>query len=590
MALQQYYALGAAVRITRTIQQRRSPRRHRFACLVASTLSLLGCLGLSAAGHAATPDPLVAAHGAVASDHPEASKAGVVMLKAGGNAIDAACATALALGVVNPHGSGIGGGGFAVIYLAKEKQVHVLDFRERAPAAITPAMFFKDGKPDPKLSRQGGLAVGVPGEVLGLSEMVKRWGKLPFSRCVAPAEKLTQGVAATPRVAWMINDVMSKDPFINQVFTFKGPVKPGDRLRRPVLGCTLALLRQKGPKVFYQGAIGEDIAATVRAAGGVMTAEDLRNYTVSDREPVTTTYRGLRIVTMPPSSSGGTVVATALAILERIAAKPRELGHNSSAYLHALAEALKHGFADRARHLGDSDFVKVPLDKLLAPAYQAELAARFKPDSVLPSAQYGMPGESPTVPNDGGTAHLSVIDEEGNAVALTTTVNLWFGAHLVSERYGIVLNNQMDDFAMKPGVENAFRLLGTEKNAVAPHKRPLSSMTPTLVFDDKGVKIAVGGAGGPTIISGTLQVLLNIVDFGMDAQAASSAPRIHHQWMPELLMYEPELPVDVIKALEKRGHKTQPRDQLTKVNVVVRTDKGFEAAAEVRGDGLPAGL
>jgi len=351
----------------------------------------------------------------------------------------------------------------------------------------------------------------------------------------------------------------------------------------------LAMIAKQGPKVFYEGEIAKDLVATVTAAGGVLSAADLSGYAASDRQPIETTYRGLRIVTMPPSSSGGIVVATALGILERVVPNPKLLGHNSSAYLHALVEALKHGFADRARHLGDSDFVQVPLQKLLSKEYQGELAARFKPESVLPSAKYGMPGSDPVVPVDGGTAHLSVIDSEGNAVALTTTVNLWFGAHIVSEKYGIVLNNQMDDFSIKPGTENAFRLLGTEKNAVAPNKRPLSSMSPTLVFDDKGVKIAVGGAGGPTIISGTLQVLLNIVDFGMDAQAASSAPRIHHQWMPETLSYEPEIPVDVIKALERRGHKTQSRDQLTKVNVVVRTEKGFEAAAEVRGDGLPAG-
>lgn len=541
------------------------------------------------ASPAATPDPLHAEHGAVASDHPDASKAGVVLLKAGGNAIDAACATAMALGVVNPHGSGIGGGGFAVIYVAKEKQVHVLDFRERAPAAITPQMFFRDGKPDPKLSRQHGLAVGVPGEVRGLSDMVKRWGKLPFSKCVAPAQKLTQGVPATPRVAWMINDVMGKDPVIQKVFDFKAPVHPGDLVRRPALGKTLALIAKHGPKAFYEGDIAKDLVATVTAAGGVISAADLSGYAASDRQPIETTYRGLRIVTMPPSSSGGIVVATALGILERVVPNPKRLGHNSSAYLHALAEALKHGFADRARHLGDSDFVQVPLEKLLSKEYQTELAARFLPEAVLANNKYGMPGADPVVPVDGGTAHLSVIDSEGNAVALTTTVNLWFGAHIVSEKYGIVLNNEMDDFSVKPGTENAFRLLGTEKNAVAPNKRPLSSMSPTLVFDDKGVKIAVGGAGGPTIISGTLQVLLNIVDFGMDAQAASSAPRIHHQWMPETLAYEPEIPVDVIKALERRGHKTQSRDQLTKVNVVVRTDKGFDAAAEVRGDGMPAG-
>lgn len=539
---------------------------------------------------AASPDPLRVRKGAVASDHPEASKAGVVLLKAGGNAVDAACATAMALGVVNPHGSGIGGGGFAVVYLAKEKQVHILDFRERAPAAITAQMFFRDGKPDSKLSRQHGLAVGVPGEVKGLSEMVKRWGRLPFGKCIAPAEKLAAGVPATSRVAWMINDVIGKDPMIQKVFTFKAPVQPGDTVRRPTLARTLALLRKRGPHAFYEGDIAKDIVATVVAAGGVITAQDLSGYQVSDRQPIEAKYRGLRIVTMPPSSSGGLVVATALGILERNVPDPKALGHNSSAYLHALAEALKHGFADRARHLGDTDFVEVPLQKLLSPGYQAELAARFKPDAVLPSAKYGMPGADPVVPIDGGTAHLSVIDSEGNAVALTTTVNLWFGAHIVSERYGIVLNNEMDDFAMKPGVENAFRLLGTEKNGVVPHKRPLSSMSPTIVLDDKGVKMAVGGAGGPTIISGTLQVLLNIIDFGMDAQAASSAPRVHHQWMPEILSYEPEVPVDVVKALERRGHKTQMREQLTKVNVVVRTDKGLEAAAEVRGDGTPAGF
>ncbi len=542
------------------------------------------------AANAATPDPLHAARGAVASDHPAASQAGLQLLKAGGNAIDAACATAMALGVANPHGSGLGGGGFALVYVAKEKRVFVIDFRERAPAAITPQMFFRDGKPDPQLSRQHGLAVAVPGEVKGLGTMVQRWGKLPFSRCVAPAEKLARGVAATSHVAWMINDVGGKAPFIEQVFNFKSPVTPGDTLRRPALARTLSLLRRRGPQAFYEGPIAKDIVAAVTAAGGVMTLEDLTRYEVTFREPIETTYRGLRVTTMPPSSSGGLVIATALSFLERVVPDPKSLGHNSSAYLHALAEALKHGFADRARHLGDTDFVEVPLAKLLSKDYQAELAQRFRPHAVLPSGDYGMPGADPTAGNDSGTAHLSVIDAEGNAVALTTTVNLWFGARIVSPRHGIVLNNEMDDFAIKPGVENAFRLLGTEKNGVAPHKRPLSSMSPTLVFDDNGVRMAVGGAGGPTIISGTLQVLLNVVDFELDAQAASSAPRIHHQWMPEVIMHEPQIAADVLHNLQKRGHKTQPREHLTKVNVVVRTDKGLQAAAEFRGDGAPAGF
>lgn len=550
---------------------------------------LVWVLVVAGAASAATPDPLRAARGAVASDHPAASAAGVQLLKWGGNAIDAACATALALGVVNPHGSGIGGGGFALVYLAKEKQVHVVDFRERAPEAIDPKMFFRDGKPDPTLSRQHGLAVAVPGEVKGLSTLVNRFGKLPFSRCVIPAERLARQVPATSQVAWMINDVGGKQDFIKRVFAFKAPVKPGDPLRRPDLARALSLLRQTGPEAFYEGPIARDIIEAVKQAGGVMTMQDLADYQVKFRNPILTTYRGLRVATMPPSSSGGLVIATALAFLEKVLPDPKAAGHNSSEYLHALTEALKHGFADRARHLGDTDFVDVPLEKLLSEAYRTELAQRFRADAVLPSARYGKPGADPTDANDGGTAHLSVIDGEGNAVALTTTVNLWFGARIVTDRFGIVLNNEMDDFSIKPGVENAFRLLGTEKNAVAPRKRPLSSMSPTLVFDEGGVRMAVGGAGGPTIISGTLQVLLNVLDFGMNAQAASSAPRVHHQWMPEILMHEPQLPIDVLRNLQRRGHKTQPREHLTKVNVVVRGIDGLEAAAEFRGDGAPAG-
>jgi gamma-glutamyltranspeptidase/glutathione hydrolase len=547
---------------------------------------------------AVAPAPLRAEKAAVASDHEAASRAGAAALRAGGNAADAACATAMALGVTIPHSSGIGGGGFALVYLAKEKKVYALDFRETAPAAIKPEMFFTDGKPDPKLSRGGGLAVAVPGEVKGLSTMVSRWGRLGFSRCVQAAERLARGVPANDRVAWMVNEVGGDAAFIKDVFAFKAPVKPGDIVRRPSLHRTLAILRARGADAFYRGPIARDIVETVRAAGGVMTEDDLANYQVKDRTPLELAYRGQRIFAMPPPSSGGLVIATALGILEKKVPDSRsmaELGAGSSAYLHLLVEALKHGFADRARHLGDTDFVEVPLERLLSPAYHAELAARIKPEGVLPQAGYGTPGAEPAPVQDGGTAHLSVIDAEGNAVALTTTVNLWFGARIVTKS-GIVLNNEMDDFAMKPGVENAFRLLGTERNAVAPRKRPLSSMSPTLVIDDDGVRLAVGGAGGPTIISGTLQVMLNVLDFGMDAQEASAAPRVHHQWMPDQILAEPQIAVDVVKNLERRGHKVVKRDELTKVNVVARVKRDkpgtreLEAAAELRSGGVPAGF
>ncbi len=567
------------------------PRRLQSFALAAL---LVGALTVPFA-RAATAPPLRAPHAAVASDHAAASAAGVELLKGGGNAVDAACATAAALGVVTPHSSGIGGGGFAVVYIAKEKKVYTLDFRERAPAAIKPEMFIRNGRPDSKLSTRSGLAAGVPGEVRGLAHMLKKWGKLPFAACFAPAERLARGTPATYAIADVINGTVrrSADGFIQKVFTldrpFALPVRPGEMLRRPALADTLAKLRKEGPDAFYAGPIAEAIIAAGRAAGGVMDAADLRAYAAVERPPLTMTYRGHKIFSMPPPSSGGIVIAEALGILEaKLKDPPRGSGRFSSSYLHVLAEAQKHGFADRARHLGDPDFVKVPVDKLLDPAYHKALAARIKDDGVLPADQYGMPGAA-TAKNDGGTTSLSVMDAEGNAVALTTTVNLYFGAQIVAGPTGIVLNNQMDDFSMAPDTPNAFGLIGKDKNLVAPNKRPLSSMSPTIVLDGDKAWVAVGGAGGPTIISGTLQVLLNIVDGKLDAQEASASPRIHHQWSPETLSIENDLPADVTEGLTRRGHKLRVVDHLTKVNVVVRTSEGIEAAAEYRGGGTPAG-
>jgi gamma-glutamyltranspeptidase/glutathione hydrolase len=292
---------------------------------------------------------------------------------------------------------------------------------------------------------------------------------------------------------------------------------------------------------------------------------------------------------MPPPSSGGIVLAEVLGILSAKVKDPAKLARGSSAHLHLLTEALKHGFADRARLLGDPDFVEVPTAKLMDPAYHLALSARIE-DRTQPPEKYGLGGGA-QLPTDGGTAHLSVVDAEGNAVALTTTVNTWFGAHLLAGKTGIVLNNQMDDFAVAPNTPNAFGLVGNAQNAVAAGKRPLSSMSPTVVLEGDKVKMVVGGAGGPTIITGTLQVMLNVLDFKMDAQAASAAPRIHHQWQPNLLFYENDIPADVIEALGKRGHQTRPRPPLSGslVNVVVRTASGLEAAAEFRSGGAPAG-
>lgn len=592
---------------------------------------------------AATPPPAHFARAAVASDHEQASLAGVVALKSGGNAVDAACATALALGVVHPHASGMGGGGFALVYLAKDRRLIALDFRERAPAALRAELFLKDGKADPRLSREGGLAVGVPGEVRGLAELVRRYGRLPFSRCVAPAEKLARGAevswrlaetwaqaakeaaqplpqpssqasqspssspaspspsqppsrelaapAAAPGSVQTAAQGFTRDPVFARLFGAPVPAA-GSTFRRPDLAATLARLRMRGPDDFYKGPVADAIVKAVRDAGGVMTRADLESYTPIERQPVSVSYRGRRVFSMAPPSSGGLALAEMLGVLGARFADVTELeklGRGSSAHLHVLAEAMKHAFADRARHLGDPDFVKVPTERLLAPAYHRELAGRIREGAVLPPQSYGTPDAPAADHRDGGTAHLSVIDAEGNAVALTTTVNLSFGAKLVAGKTGIILNDQIDDFAVQPGVPNGFGLIGSRMNAIEPGKRPLSSMSPTLVLDGDDVQIAVGAAGGPTIITATAQVLLNLVDWKMDAQAAMAAPRIHHQWFPEALMVEQEIARDVLEGLVRRGHKPQPIPRIGVSNLVVRGANGLSAAAEPRSPSTPAG-
>lgn len=555
--------------------------------------------GAPAAPLAAAParEPLRVPHAAVASDHPLASAAGLAALKAGGNAVDAACATALALGVLHPESSGIGGGAFAIVYLAKDRKVYALDARERAPAAISPAAYVKDGRAVPALSQRGGLAVAVPGEVRGLGEMVRRWGALPFRRCVEPAQRLAaRGFPVSSRLAANLagldhDDKAGADRRFVELFATQ-PLRAGETWRRPDLAWTLSKLRA-GPDAFYKGEIAREIVTAVRAAGGVLTADDLTSYATVDRTPIETSYRGLRVLAMPPASSGGVALIETLGILAARYPSGPEAAHEargSAAQLHVLAEAFKHAFADRARYLGDTDFVPVDVAHLTAPGYHAELARRIKPGAVLPRDAYGTLGPPPAPRKDAGTTHLSVIDAEGNAVALTTTVNLGFGAHLVAGKTGIVLNDEMDDFSLQPGVPNAFGLIGNEQNAIAPRKRPLSSMTPTIAVDEGGrVRVVVGAAGGPTIITATAQVFLNVVDWKLDAQAAIAAPRIHDQWFPELLGVEPEIGADAIAGLDKMGHKTKTFPHIGTVNLLVRTDAGLEAAAEPRSPSQPAG-
>ncbi|HEX4405188.1 MAG TPA: gamma-glutamyltransferase, partial [Polyangia bacterium] len=391
----------------------------------------------------------------------------------------------------------------------------------------------------------------------------------------------------------LAKDPAPADPVFTRMFVTPTPPKEKEIFKRPALAATLAKLKAGGPGAFYKGPIAAEIVKAVTAGGGVMTTEDLAAYAPTERAPLETSHRGLRVLTMPPPSSGGVALIETLGILDALYPTPADLpkdGPQSPAYLQSLTEAFKHAFADRARFLGDPDFVTVDVAKLTSAAYARELAKRVKPNAVLPSDAYGSLGAPAAPPRDGGTTHLAIIDAAGNAVSLTTTVNLSFGARLVAGTTGIVLNDQMDDFVMQVGVPNAFGLIGNEQNAVAPKKRPLSSMTPTIVMDGDKVKVVVGGAGGPTIITSTTQVLLDVVDWNLDAQAAVAAPRVHDQWFPAVLGVEAGFPQPTLDALARDGQKIKPAPgPVGKVNVLVRAGKGIDAASEPRSPSGPAG-
>ena len=555
-------------------------------------VALTPTLGFAGSAASASDTFLHASHAAVASDSQAASAAGVEMLKSGGNAVDAACATALALGVTNPFASGLGGGGFALVYLAKTGKALALDFRETAPAALTAHASGGAG-----IQPQSGLSVGVPGEARGLAELVQRFGKLPFSLCVKPALRLARGFSVSPWLAQQVQDEIKRNPtsgpdLVAKIFSIDrqaaARLRAGDHVARPTLAATLKRLRNEGPDALYRGAIASAMVAATANAGGILSLADLARYAPVQRQPLATDFLGHRVFAMPPPSAGGTIMVEVLGILANRTADWRgEASPTAPAYLHALAEALKHGFADRARFLGDPAFVRVPLEHLLDARYHRDLAQRIQPMRVLAHDAYGTTANRPTeAARDGGTAHVSVVDEAGNAVALTTTINLEFGARIVAG--GIVLNDQMDDFTpqQQPDV---FSLSGSDANRPAPGKRPVSSMSPTIVLGERGVELVAGAAGGPRIVSATLQILVDVLGFGLDAQEAVAAPRVHHQWEPDILYYEPQIPLETIRALENRGQQPQPRQDIGKANVIVRSRAGLDAAADRRSGGQPAG-
>jgi len=489
----------------------------------------------------------------VVSSSDLAAQAGASVLAAGGNAVDAAVATAFAVAVTQPFSAGLGGGAFALVR-RPDGEVIALDARETAPAAATRDMYLAEGLPA-RPSIHGPLAVAIPSFTAGMALMLERWGTLPLARVLAPAIELAEGFPLAPFQAARINALKDRfDPGrfpetvrIQFAPAADGRAEVGEMLVQADLARTLRAIAKSGPGVVQGGPIAKKIVAEVRRRGGILSLADLEGYAPKVRAPVQGRYRGLEVYSFPPPSSGGAVLLQCLNILEGF--DLAATGAGSSASLHPVAEAMKLAFADRAAYMGDSDFVDVPVARLISREYAEAQRARIDPAKASDVKAPGLPA------NDAGTAHLSVTDGQGGVVGITMTINTSYGSGITVPGTGIILNNEMDDFSVAPDTPNAYGLVDTRgANAIAPGKRPLSSMTPTLLVKDGKPFMVTGSPGGPRIISTVLLTILNVVDWGMDVQAAVSAPRYHHQWIPDKLRVEPETPADVVDALRARGH------------------------------------
>ena len=504
--------------------------------------------------------PVIAAHGMVVTQEAQASRIGVDILKKGGNAVDAAVAVGFALAVTLPRAGNIGGGGFMLVHLAKDKQTHAVDYRETAPASASRDMFLDtQGNADTKKSRDSGLAVGVPGTVAGLELAFRTYGsgKVNWSDVLAPAIALAkQGIVVEEDLADSLPQAqkrLSQYPSSAKIFLKPDltPLSQGERLVQSDLAHTLELIAAQGSAGFYRGEVAQKLTKAVSAAGGGMTADDLASYQPIIRKPVTGTYQGLQIASMPPPSSGGVHVIQILNMLEALNL-PQSAAPDADR-LHLFTEAMKIAYADRSEYLGDPDFVKVPVAALTSKRYAQARTKDIDPAKARPAREI-KPGQLTPYESD-QTTHYSIMDSEGNAVANTYTLNFSYGLGLVAEGTGVMLNNELDDFAAKAGVPNAFGLVGGEANAPGPRKRPLSSMSPTILLDQGRVVLVTGSPGGSRIISTVLNVVTNIVDHKMGVMEAVSAPRLHHQWLPDELRIERGFSPDTLKLLEAKGHK-----------------------------------
>jgi gamma-glutamyltranspeptidase/glutathione hydrolase len=565
----------------------------RFGALCAVSLLVFVLASIASGVASAAPAaPEMGRHGMVVSTHHAAAKAGAQILRQGGNAIDAAVATAFAVGVAQPFSAGVGGGMFALVRL-DNGEILALDARETAPAAATPTMYTEPGVAK-RASVHGSLAVAVPSFVPGMITLLEKHGTMPLATVLAPAIELAEsGVEIGryhARLAGFMRNRLAADRFPEtwriQFEPFDAKDMQGQRLVQSDLAKSLRLLARRGESVFRDGVVAKAMVAEVQRRGGLLTLEDLRDYQPRWRKPVMGEYRGLRIASFPPPSSGGAVLVEALNILEGF-----DLGglrQGSAPAIHLVSEAMKLAFADRAAYMGDSDFVDVPIERLISKDYAKTQRARI---NLKSAASIRGPG---ALPEDAGTTHLSVTDSAGRAVALTMTINTPFGSGITVPGTGVVLNNEMDDFSVATGTPNSYGLVDTRgANLVAPGKRPLSSMTPTIIDRDGQLFMVSGSPGGPRIISTTLLTVLNVVDWQMDPQAAVAAPRFHHQWDPNRLRVEPETADEVIQALEARGHEVERSSRHWSAAEVIVIDPATGhhlGGADPRTDGAAIGV
>ena len=568
--------------------------------IVRKTLSLLGVFVLLLVSACSAPKKtayghtkgVLAKHGMVVSAKEEASKIGLSILKKGGNAFDAMVATELALAVAYPNAGNIGGGGFMVYRLANGEK-GALDYREKAPSKAHRDMYLDaNGKVIPDKSTLGALAIGVPGTIDALFEVHKKFGKLPIADLFQPAIDLARnGVVITPLQAdfYMGKNLAEIKKANNYTTIFENGWKAGERFKYEELAQTLERIRDNGRKEFYEGETAKRIVNYVQELGGILSLEDLKNYHSQWRTPITFNYKNYTISSMPLPSSGGICIAQILKSVEPY--KIGQYAHNGEQYVQLLVEAERRAYADRAYFLGDPDFVKVPTETLLSTDYLKERMRSFSWDRASKSSEIAH-GKVVGYESD-ETTHYSIVDSEGNAVAVTTTLNTNYGSKVYVKGGGFFLNNQMDDFSIKPGEPNTYGLVGSEKNAIAPNKRMLSSMSPTIVEENGKLRMVIGTPGGSTIITSVLQCMLNVFEYGMTMQESVSKPRFHHQWLPDDVMFEPKgFDPAVIAKLKAKGYV--PKEEnfviIGRVDaILVEKDVTLEGGADPRGDDVAAG-